>query len=126
MSEGIKGLQEVQRANLKLIAAVKPNGGLGRAVLYAATDIHRYAVSITHVDTGALKASHRIEKIGAASYRIFIDPAAKNPRSGARTSVYGPAEHNRGGEHAFYERTMNERGKTIAVKAHQMMRSELP
>lgn len=126
MNTGIKGLQEAQQANLKIIAAVKPSGGLGRAVLYAATEAHRYAVSITHVDTGALKASHRIEKIGAASYRIFIDPAGKNPRTGSRTSVYGPAEHNRGGEHAFYERTLAERDKEIAVRAYKSLRSELP
>ena len=39
--------------------------------------------------------------------RIYIDPRAVNPR-GQKPSVYGFYENKRGGEHAFYDRTVEE------------------
>lgn len=116
VSMTITGLQEVQDLNIRLIAAMKPSGGLGRAVKYATTEAHRYAVAITHVDTGALRASHRMEIEGLRGI-ISIDPTAKNPRSKALTSEYGVVEHERGGQHAFYERTVKERGGKISQRA---------
>src|SRR5574341_1622852 len=113
----ITGIQEAQAANLRLIAAARPEGGLGRAVQYAATAVHRYAVMITHVITGALRASHRIRLAGAARAEIYLDPTATNPRTGERTAEYGPAEHARGGSHAFYERPVSEQGDEIAARA---------
>jgi hypothetical protein len=125
ISWSIKGLQEAQRGNLKAIAAVKPEGGLGRAVRYMAVDAHRIAVANTHVETGTLRAGHRIAQEAPARFRIHIDPSARNPRSGARASVYGVGEHNRGGEHAFYERTFHQ-GSAIADRAARYLLSELP
>lgn len=112
----IKGIQEAQRANTRAIAAVQTKGGLGRAVRHGMVQAQRYAVAITHVDTGALKASHRMaftDRGGMARGRIFIDPSSVNPR-GQKPSVYGPVEHERGGGHAFYARTLDERGMQIA------------
>jgi hypothetical protein len=122
----IRGLQQAQAANLKLIAAVKPQGGLGRAARYAAVEAERYAISITHVDTGTLRASHRIDQDGPARFIIHPDPAAKNWRSGSRAAVYGEVENARGGEHAFYERTVSERGSDIGARAVRYLISELP
>jgi len=124
VSATITGIQEAQAANLRLIAAARPEGGLGRAVQYAATAVHRYAVIIKHVITGALRASHRIRLTGAARAEIYLDPSAKNPRSGAATSEYGPAEHARGGAHRFYERTLDEQGDEIAARAALFLQSE--
>ncbi len=121
----IRGLQEAQNANLKLIAAVQPNGALGRAVQYMAVEAERYAVAYTHVDTGALRASHRVQQEGPARFRIYIDPSGRNPRTGTRTSAYGPVEHARGGDHAFYERTWNQ-GPQMASRAIAYLRSQLP
>ncbi len=121
----IKGLQEAQAAVLKAIAAVKPAGALGRAVQYMATEAHRMAVSYTHVDTGALRASHIIDYAGPARYIVRLSDSARNPRTGARTSVYGPVEHNRGDSHAFYERTFRNGGQ-IATRAVAYLRSQLP
>lgn len=110
----IKGIQEVQAANNRMIAAMKPRGALGKAVQRGTIRAHRYAVAITHVDTGALRASHRMrsERRGLRG-RIFIDPGSRNPRSNVRPYQYGVYEHDRGGEHAFYERTVVEEGPRI-------------
>lgn len=107
----INGIQQAQRWNLRAIAAMKPSGALGRSVQYATIEGHRYVVSITHVDTGALRASHRIW-LGGLQGRIYIDPNAINPK-GQRPYIYGPKEHARGGAHAFYYRTYNEFGHWI-------------
>ena len=116
----ITGVQEAQRANLEAIAALRPGGAFGRAVVYATTAAHRYAVAITHVDTGALRASHRVEVSGLRG-RIYIDPGAVNPRSAQRPAVYGPYEHARGGSHAFYQRVVEERGRQIGERAMGMI-----
>ena len=56
---GIEGIQEAQAACNRALAAVQPKGALGEAVRWGIAEAHRYAVVITHVDTGALRASHR-------------------------------------------------------------------
>lgn len=121
----ITGIQEAQAATLRAMAAAKPDGGLGRAVWYAATELHRYAVSITHVDTGALRASEQVAMRGSARAEIYIDPSATNPRTGARTADYGAVENARGGAHAFFERTYNERGAVASERALQYMQGEM-
>jgi hypothetical protein len=121
----ITGIQEVQRANLQAIAALRPQGAFGRAIIYAATAAHRYAVAITHVDTGSLRASHRVEVKGTRG-RIYIDPNSVNPRSRTRPVVYGVYEHQRGGSHAFYQRVVDERGSDIADGALRELMRGLP
>ena len=114
----IQGIQEVQAANQRMIAALKPRGALGKAVQRATIRAHRYATMITHVDTGALRASHRMrmERRGLRGI-VYIDPASQNPRSGVRPHVYGLYEELRGGDHAFYERTVMEEGPRILEEA---------
>ena len=85
----ITGLQEAQAANNRAIAAVRPSGGLGRAVQYGTVSAHRYALGYTHVDTGALKSSHRME-LSDTRGRVYIDPGARNARSGQRTARIAP------------------------------------
>lgn len=125
MKTDIRGIQEAQRDNAKMVAAMQPNGGLGRAVQYGTIEGHRYAVAITHVDTGALRGSHRMDVSGAHG-RIYIDPASVNPRSGQRPSVYGPYEHARGGPHAFYQRTQDEAWQRVGEAAWIGFRREMP
>lgn len=115
----ITGLQEAQRANLHNIQAMRPTGALGRAIRWGGTEAHRYAVFVTHVDTGALRASHRI-KVETARAEVYIDPNAINPR-GQRPADYGVVEHERGGGHAFYDRTENERGPFIVQRMREMI-----
>ncbi len=115
----IKGLQKAQAENIRRLAELKPQGAAGQAIRRAGQMIIRYVIAITHVDSGALRASHRIEVNGLRG-RIYIDPSARNPHTGALTSVYGAIEHARGGKHAFYTRTKNEYGPEVvrAVKTY--------
>jgi len=108
----ITGIQEAQAKNNRVIAALQPSGALGRAVQYGVIAAHRGAVGLTHVDTGALRSSHRMEVAGLRG-RVYIDPTARNPRSRQRTELYGSYEHERGGTHAFYARTVTEQGPSI-------------
>ena len=112
----IAGIQEAQQGNLELIASLEPRGGLGRAVQYATIEAERYSVAVTHVKTGALRASHRIDLNGLRG-RVYVDPSSINPRTGERPADYARDEMKRGGSHAFYERTYNEAGRKIAEAA---------
>ena len=113
----ITGLQDAQRANLRHAASVKPSGSLGAAVQEGTLAAQRYMVSITHVDTGALRASLMVRVSGLRG-EVYIDPGAVNPR-GQAPSEYGPYENARGGEHAFMLRTVTE-GVT---EIHKIMRN---
>jgi hypothetical protein len=121
----ITGIQQAQATNNRAIAALRPEGALGRAVQYGTLSAHRYAIGFTHVDTGTLKASHRMEVKGLRG-RIYIDPSARNPRSQQRAAIYGPYEHERGGEHAFYDRVVNDLGQQIEREMRQMVSAAIP
>jgi hypothetical protein len=122
----IKGLQEAQQANQRRLAELKPTGALGRAIQYATATLQRHAIGVTHVDTGSLRASHRMRlEAGGLRGVIYIDPSAVNPRSGQKTSVYGPHEHARGGSHAFYARTVSEAGPQVEKQAGNLVRVAL-
>ena len=121
----IEGVQEVQRRNARRIAALQPSGAAGEAVRDAVVALHRYAVSITHVGMyqvggsmvggGSLRASHRME-VDELEGQIYIDPGARNPRSKTRPREYGVYENARGGEHAFYDRTVDEYGPQVSAR----------
>jgi hypothetical protein len=110
----ISGLQEAQRANMRHIASVKPGGSLDAAVQVGTLAAHRYNVSITHVLTGTLRAAERVEFSGLRG-TVFVDPSARNPRTGALPSEYVMAEDRRGGSHASFRRTEAEQGSAIAA-----------
>jgi hypothetical protein len=112
----ISGIQEAQDDNARRIAAMKPKGAAGEAVKHVVVGAHRYVVIITHVDTGTLRAAHRMEILGLRG-RIYIDPAARNPYSGEMAEIYGPYEEARGGSHAFYQRTTEEAGPRLVNEA---------
>lgn len=127
----IEGIQEVQQRNLRRIAVMKTGGKGEDAVRDALIALHRYAVQITHVGKyaggGALRASHRIEMDGMAG-KIYIDPNSTSPRrssSTSRPSVYGVYEHERGGEHAFYDRTVEEIGPNVIARTTQAIKEAI-
>lgn len=137
----IANIQRMQDDNLRKIGALSPQGELGEAVRDVMVGAHRYAVSITHVGRyiqtrtgkyryarpgeaavggGALRASHRMEfaeDTQGARGRIFIDPNTTNPLTGDKPVEYGVYEHRRGGEHAFYARTIGEYGPRALARA---------
>ncbi|MBN1430445.1 MAG: hypothetical protein JXB07_18895 [Anaerolineae bacterium] len=107
----VDGLEELQAYNQRVIAGLR-GPYLNTAVRDTTLAAQRYAISITHEDTGALRASHRVELVSARQEGIIsLDTSARNPRSNALTSEYGVYEHDRGGDHAFYKRTIDERGE---------------
>lgn len=109
----ITGIQQAQQRNLRMIAALTPAGALGRAIKLGTIEAYRYAVAITHVDTGSLKNSHRMDVTGQRGV-IYPESGATNPRSGQAVTDYAKWEHRRGGSHAFYARVETERGAHIA------------
>lgn len=113
MSLTIAGLQAAQEANLRHIASLRPGGSLEKAIQEGTAAASRYAVSIAHVDTGAMKASMRIQVSGFRGM-VYMDNAATNPRTSQRPAEYALYEHRRGGEHAFFARTIAEQGRAIA------------
>jgi hypothetical protein len=123
----IEGLQEIQKRNLKRIAAMKPGGAAEEAVRDAVVALHRYAVTITHVGKymrggnvvggGSLRASHRMDVEGLEG-KVYIDPGARNPLSKTKPREYGVYENARGGEHAFYDRTVDEYGPTVSARTN--------
>ncbi len=122
----IRGIQEVQAKNNKMIAALKPSSALGRAVKFATIAAHRGAVRRTHVDTGALRSALRMD-VRDARGRVSIDEGAYNPRGGASTkpSQYGFFEFMRGGSHNAFERTVSEDGAHIAADAIKLIEGAL-
>lgn len=112
MIKAIEGLQIAQRANLSHLRALKPDGALGRAIKAGTAMAHQAAVRKTHVETGSLRASHRVDMSGLRG-EVYIDPNAINPRSGEYVKDYAWLEHQRGGEHAFYQRVQDEEGARI-------------
>lgn len=111
MKVDIRGLQEALERNEARILAQRPRGALGQAVKTGLLGAFRYVLQIIHVDTGALRASQRME-LRSLRGVIFIDPTAVN-RRGQHPADYGPIGHARGGSHAFYARTEAERGGAI-------------
>lgn len=97
----IRGIQEVQARNNARIAMLEPSGVFGRIIKEVTIFTHAEAVKQTHVDTGALRASHRMTVTGVRG-RVFIDPGSVNPRTRERPADYGKEEIARGGSHNFY------------------------
>lgn len=124
--DNIESIQKAQERNLRRIAALQPTGKAGEAVRNAIVALHRYAVSITHVGRydrmgvpgkkigGSLRASHRMEITGLEG-QIYIDPSSVNPL-GQKPAIYGVYEHARGGEHAFYDRTVDGEGPRVSAR----------
>jgi hypothetical protein len=142
----IENIQEAQARNQQRIAALQPSSAMGEAVKVAASELMRYAISITHVGRyiqsasgrwryarphepgrggGALRASHRMEfteRRDTATATINIDAGSVNPLTNNKPSVYGVYEHQRGGEHAFYARAVRERGTEAMNRGMAVLR----
>lgn len=124
----ITGMQDAQAANVQIIAALKPTGAVGKAVKFLTTDLHRYAVSKAHVDTGAMRASIRmnVQLGGEARGLVFVDGSGRNPKSGQPVSAYAKVEELRGGSHAYMGRTVRERATAASVQAGKIILAGMP
>lgn len=125
-SLSIQGLQEAQQRNLKRIAALSPDGALGRAVQWAAGEMHRHLTANTPWETGALRASRRItftEDGDDVRAQIFDSRNSYNPRSSTPPHEYDVYLHERGfrpglrgGIQASYTWTRLKYGQTITKR----------
>jgi len=120
----VQGYQQLQAAFEKIVADMRPNGGLGRAVLYATQQYQAGVKGRAHVDTGTYQSSITPDVQGLMG-RVYT-AANRNPKSGAAASVYGPYEERRGGSHAAYGLTFQQDTPRIAGEAIRIVVAELP
>lgn len=120
----VEGYEELQAANRKLLAAVRPEGALGAANLYATKSMLRGVEGRVHTDTGTYKASLRAEFTGLVG-RVYVAPN-RNPKSGAIASMYAKHEEARGGSHAAFANTARQDEQRVAQEATQLIVGALP
>ncbi len=122
----ISGIAEVNAAIRRVSDALHSGGEMPRAVEWMTLAALRGVKARTDVDTGAYRAGQTSEMQNALTGRVFIDPAARNPRSRVPVVVYGPIEEARGGQHAAYQRTYSEQGSAIVNEAGNMLVRAFP
>lgn len=125
----LDGLQELQAAMDQVQAALQPDNVLGRGIQTATRKLYDHARRVTHRETGTLAAAHRwafLEQGGGPRGVVFLEPGVRNVRSGAPVGRYGPIEHARGGDHAFYGRTIAEAGDQAIDAGLDVILSKLP
>lgn len=120
----IQGIEDARRAMEQAVRAMKPNDAFGKALKATTEHAYLYARQITHIDTGALRASHRMQFFGKYA-EIYPDPTAVRGDN-KRPAEYGIYEHNRGGTHAFYARTVLEDGDSAAQAGIRLLLKAMP
>jgi hypothetical protein len=120
----VQGYEQIQEAQRKLVEALKPSGGLGKAVLYGTVQMQRGTISRIHRDTGTYAASQAADVQGLTG--SVYTKANRNPKSGTAASVYGPHEEARGGGHAAYGTTFKSDAPGVMADAIAIIVSELP
>lgn len=135
----VRGQAPLESGFAKLLIAVDPNQGGRAAGEAAAKFLIAYASVITHRKTGALASSfvlelpakgirgffRRLLRQNVGETAISIDRGAVNI-AGQKPYVYGFYEHRRGGDHAFFQRTVDEAGDEALRTAGDVIRGMLP
>ncbi len=108
----LEGLEETQRVLREAAEAVSADGGLEGVIAKGMLRAWRYAVAIVHVLTGRLKNSlhGRVHRRGNDVYGLIYSNV-----------IYARREHELGGEHAYFQRTIDEEGPAIV----EMMQNDL-
>lgn len=126
-STEIRGMRQLQRRYLQAIRSLRVETGIGRAVRRIILRSHRVAVNITHVDTGSLRSSHIVDLVirgMQAVGTLYISRETVNPKHGERPYRYGIEEHDRGGEHSFYQRTFFDETVPAARDALRLLQED--
>lgn len=112
----LQGLQEAQSRLARLVQRVGAGSGLRAIIARAVLRAHRYTTMIVHVDTGRLKNSlfPRVTMQSNQAYGVV-----------GTNVMYAPYEHDRGGSHAFFERTVQEDGPAIVRQVEDDIRREV-
>lgn len=101
---GVSDLEAAQRELARLQYEIDPRRGLRHTLRLALGMLHRYAAGIVHTDTGRLKNS-----------LFWEDSLGANGLVGqvATNLSYSIWEEARGGDHAFFARTVREEGPAV-------------
>lgn len=120
----IEGLQKAQAANLKMIAALSPKGGVGQATKEMGIRAFRWVVTQTHIKTGTLKASRRLDIQPLSA--IIYTTSGINPKTGKNARGYDVPEQARGGTHQTYVNFIATQGFAIGRMGIITMLRALP
>lgn len=106
----LKNLEKTQTRLRELLQAVSERGGLAGIIAKGTLRAHRYATMIVHVLTGRLKNSlyPRTHRRGNQVYGVVGTNVA-----------YAKIEHDRGDDHAYFDRTIDEEGPGIVAMVEQ-------
>lgn len=121
----VTGYEAAKSAVEKAVHVAKPGGPLDEGITYATIEAHRYAQNVVHVWSGALQSALRMQVQGQRGL-VFVDGSVVNPITGDSVASYYVKEHERGGDHAFFERTVMEAGETIMSRAVEIVKGRLP
>lgn len=125
MANDIQGLQETQDGILRTMAALRPDSDFGRVIQYVTIGLHRGDVVRAHVDTGTMRAGQLLE-VNGLSGRVYTNPSAHNPRTGARAAMYEQFEDRRGGDHAAKRNTFEQDAPRVVQEAISQFIAGLP
>lgn len=114
----VSGYYELEKVLRKQAGGDPIRGAFKEALVDMLRQLRDYAAAITHSRTGHLAGAHTYEYDSHRMVgRLFLNPRVAYA-TGSRVRwpfIYGVYEHRRGGPHAFYERTMAERGNQIGL-----------
>jgi hypothetical protein len=96
---------------LEMLDGIDLSGVAGEVI----KGLHRVAFQISPVDTGSYRASHKTSVKGFDA-RLYIDPAARNTRTGATVTSYAGAVEEM---YNVYGRTANEADRMLLLAARK-------
>jgi len=105
-------------------------GAFSQLVRETLEEMRDYAEAITHIYTGALASSHRVDyDANHQRGEVFVDPNVMQHRArrpARSVASYAAAEHARGGSHAFYQRTLDEFGESVVRRGVAAYMGRMP
>lgn len=122
----LKGARAAQQKLGRWIVAVRPSGGMTKALKEMSVPMFRFVLAKTHVDTTALRSA-RLIKINFKELiaTIFTNKSVRNPRTGKKPAFYDVFEQMKGGSHATYDRAIDEIGPAVLVLGTSIVAREL-
>ena len=122
----LKGARAAQQKLAKWIVAMRPSGGMTKALKEMSVPVFRFVLAKTHVDTTALRSARLIKmNFRELRSRIFTNKSVRNPRTGKQPAFYDVEEQARGGSHATYDRAIVEIGPAVITLGASIVAREL-
>jgi hypothetical protein len=115
----VSNYKKVAEVARRLAGGETYRGYIRDTVTGALQDLTNYAQNITHKETGLLASALTWEyNSHSMRGRLYISPRYVRAQGSTLqwANVYGVYEHDRGGDHAFFERTLRERAPFTAAR----------